>query len=116
MFDPPPGYHDMLGDAEHNTRQSGYANLDVDEVGVVRARYPLPNAVPNLAMANTDKISRASQLMHLKRFLRAHVEDLDQYLVAMMDGTLPADTVERIAKAVAAWGTARPTLPSSVSV
>jgi hypothetical protein len=118
MFDPPPGDADMLGDAEHaDVAPVRYSDLDIEDVGVVRARRPLPNAVPALAMAANAKLDIGARADYLVLFVRNHLApgELERVYVEMITGDMPADAVERIARAVATWGTARPTQPSSRS-
>lgn len=115
MFDPPPGYDDMVGDADLFPATSSYAELDVPGVGTVQARRPLPNAIPALAMAANAKIELTSRADYLVLFVRNHLApgELERTYVEMITGSHPPDTIERIARAVATWGTARPTQPSS---
>lgn len=115
MYDPPDSFDDMLGDAELATVASPYTELDVPEVGTVRARRPLPNAVPALAMSSNAKIDAVAQNGYLTLFVQNHLDDgeHERILYEMMTGDLPADSIGRIARAIATWGTARPTSPSS---
>ena len=115
MHEPPAGYDDMLGDARRCERLSPYSDLEVEGVGVVRARYPLPNSAAVLGAAYRAKLPPGEKAQQLMRFVRTHVEDAETILDRMMDDELPADTVERIVNRVATWDTARPTLPSSSS-
>lgn len=115
MFDPPPGYDDMLGDAEQTCESLSFYDLEVPGVGVIKARRPLPNSIPALAMAANAKIDLTSRSDYLVLFVRNHLGEgeLERIYVEMIRGLHPPDTIERIAKAVATWGTARPTQPSS---
>jgi hypothetical protein len=117
MFNPPDGCVDMLADAELSTNNGPFLDLEVPDVGVVRARRPMPNAAANLAMSENSKIAGAARLEHRTRFLRNHLADgeHERLTAAMMTDDLPYDTMERVTRAVAVWGTARPTLPSSAS-
>ena len=107
----------MAGDAETAPHSDRFDDLEVDGVGVVRARRPMPNAVPALASAANSKIEAASRVDYLVLFVRNHLDagELERIYHLMITGDAPADSVERIARAVATWGTARPTLPSSPS-
>jgi hypothetical protein len=118
MFDPPPGYDDLLGDAETAPSGSRFYDLDVPSVGVIQARRPLPNAVAALAMAANAQIDVESRTDYLVLFVRNHLGEgeLERIYHDMITGDTPADSIERIARAVATWGTARPTSPSSHSV
>lgn len=115
MFDPPPGYDDMLGDAETAPFSSRFDPLEIEEVGTVMARRPLPNAVPCLAMAANAQIDVSPRMDYVVLFVRNHLGEgeLERIYFEMITGKAPADSIERIARAVATWGTARPTLPSS---
>lgn len=115
MYEPPPGFDDMLSDAETVPSPDSFHPLQVDDVGVVSARKPMPNAVPAVAMATNSKISPQSRLDYLVLFVRNHLAPGEYERVAceMITGSFPPDSVERIARAVATWGTARPTSPSA---
>lgn len=115
MYDPPDSFDDMLGDAELVAQAGPFKPLDVPGVGVVKARRPLPNAVPALAMSSNAKLDAVTQQGYLTLFIQNHLDDgeFDRILFEMIEGDLPANAVGRIARAIATWGTARPTLPSS---
>ncbi len=117
MYDPPPGYADMEGDADIAPSSTRFHNLDVDGVGVVRARRPMPNAVPALAAAANSDLDAQARVDYLVLFVRNHLDDgeLERIYHGMITGDTPSDSIERIARAVATWGTARPTSPSSPS-
>lgn len=108
---PPPSFEDMLGDAEGVELVGPYHRIEVDEVGEVQARKPMPNAIPNLAQSARADVPDSTRTEHLNRFVRNHlnVGEADRLLAAMMTGELPADTFSRVATAIAVWGTARPT-------
>ncbi|MFA5707946.1 hypothetical protein [Mycolicibacterium sp.] len=118
MFDPPPGYDDMLADAEQCIRDPGpFRELDVEDVGIVMARRPLPNAVPAFAMAASPntKISDEARQEYLTLFVTNHLQpgEYERVLVNMMEGDAPAHAVHQIAYSLATWGTGRPTRPSA---
>jgi hypothetical protein len=115
VFDPPPGYADMEGDAATAPHSENYETLDVPEVGAVQARRPRPNAIPALVAASIAPATGTERRDQTVRFVYAHLGEgeLERIYVAMMIGEAPADSIERIARAVATWGTARPTSPSS---
>lgn len=117
MFDPPPGYDDMAGDADAFPCDPHFHPLEVPGVGVVQARRPMPKSVPALAMAANSKIELTSRSDYLVLFVSNHLAEgeLERVYVEMITQDLPPDTIERIARAVATWGTARPTQPSSRS-
>ena len=115
MFDPPPGYEDCLGDAEVAPSSGRFDYLDVPKVGKVKARRPMPNAVAALAMAANSQIDVLARSDYLVLFVRNHLDEgeLERIYYEMITGAAPANSIERIARSVATWGTARPTLPSS---
>lgn len=121
MYDPPPGYDDCESDGEDAPTPPGhpYYAIDVEGVGIVHARKPLPNAIPNLAGAANAKVSGMARLDYLTIFVRTHLaEGEHESLLARMmdpDNDLPPDTVLRVSRAIATAGTARPTQPSSTS-
>lgn len=89
---------------------SDYTVLDIPEVGPVKARRPMPDAVALLAMASNPKIAAQDRLNYIVRFARRHIDeaDLEQVFLDMMLDRLPANTIELVARALATWGTARP--------
>jgi len=115
MFDPPPSFDDMLGDADLARSSDHFHDLEVDGVGMVRARRPMVNAVPALAMAANSAIELDSRMDYLVLFVRNHLApgELERIYFEMITGMAPAESIERIARSVATWGTARPTSPSS---
>lgn len=110
MFDPPPGYDDMLGDAETSAYSERYEPLVVPDVGVVTARRPRPNAVAALAMSASPTLPDSTRTDYLVLFVRNHLhpDELERVYVAMMIGDAPSNSIDRIARAIATWGTARP--------
>lgn len=121
MYDPPPGFDDLLFDAgglaPPPDPPEGYQELEVEGVGIVHARPPLPNAAGALAMAANSKIPTTAQVDYLTLMVRNHLApgELARVLVGQMCGDYPSDAVQQIAKAVCTWGTARPTRRSSPS-
>jgi hypothetical protein len=105
----------MAGDAETAPYSDRFDDLDVEGVGPVSARRPMPNAIPALASAANSKIDAQARVDYLVLFVRNHLApgELERIYHGMITGDTPSDSVERIARAVATWGTARPTLPSS---
>ena len=112
MFDPPPGYLDLIGDAETAPFSERFEPLVVAEVGVLTARRPMPSGLADLAMAANPEVADVDRSDYLVRFAQDHLHDgeLERVYVAMMAGDAPADSIERIARAIATWGTARPYL------
>lgn len=107
----------MASDAEDSTSPSRFTQLDVPEVGVVLARKPMPNAIPALAMAANAKLGNQERANYLVLFVRNHLApgELERVYHDMITGPLPSDSIERISREIATWGTARPTSPSSLS-
>lgn len=102
----------MLTDAELSTpTKHPFEDLDVPGVGVVKARKPMPNAAANLAVSESSKMDPRVRQEHRIRFLRNHLADgeHERLTVAMMQGDLPYDALEKVVRAVATNGTARPT-------
>lgn len=115
MYTAPSGYTDLLADAEDG-RAGPFRDLEVPGVGTVRARSPLPNAVGALGMAANSKISDMEKQEYMTLFLQNHLDSasMDRLYVAMMiEPDSPENTMQRVARAIATIGTARPTMPSS---
>lgn len=117
IYEPPPGYLDLQFDAEDVEDRGVFHDLDVPGVGTVRARKPMPKAADVLAKSINAKIDRHAQVEYQALFVRNHLEDgeYERLTVEMIDPDrdLPADTVARVARCIATWGTPRPTVPSS---
>lgn len=110
MFEPPPGYEDMLGDAATAEFSDQFDYLLVPEVGSLKARRPLPNAIATLAMASNSGLTDSSRSDYLVLFISNHLAEgeLERIYVDMMLGEASIDSIEKIARALATWGTARP--------
>lgn len=121
MYDPPPGYIDCEDDAEHAPTPAGhpYHEIDIEDVGLIHARRPLPNAIPALAGAANAKLTATRRVDYLDVFVQNHLApgEFESLLARMMDpdNDLPPDTMLRVSRAIATAGTARPTVPSSTS-
>lgn len=115
MYDAPPGFDDMLADAQRRPAAGRFHPLEVPDVGTVMARKPMPGAAAALAMAANSKIDAMARQNYLVLFVKNHLGDAtyEDVLYRMLVGELPETAVEKIARAVATWGTARPTSPSS---
>lgn len=119
----PPGYEDMEADAELSDRPPHpYRPVEVEGVGPVVFRPPLPAAVPVLAAAvradtKDDARDNARRRAATVRFLTLHLApgEWERIAARMLDpdDDLPDDTEQRIVQAIAGWGTARPTVPSA---
>lgn len=111
--EPPPGFDDMEGDAaDHQSPKDGpWHDLLVEGVGIVKARKPMPNAIPALAAAANSQLSHGKRTDHHVLFVRNHVApgEADRLLVGMGNDELPHDTYTRVTTAIVTWGTSRPT-------
>lgn len=112
MFDPPPGYDDMVGDSETAPFSDRYDPLIVPDLGVVTARRPMPGGAAALAMSANPAIPGPVRADYLVLFVRNHLhpDELERVYVAMMTGEAPVNSIELLARAIATWGTARPYL------
>lgn len=110
MYAPPPGYEDMLADAEGWEPSGPLVPVEVSGVGVVQARRPGPAALPILAMSANSDLTNADRSAYLVRFVADHLGpgELERLYFDMMMDALPTDTVERVSRRLAVWGTARP--------
>ena len=119
MYDPPAGYLDILGDADRAARGDGpFHPLEVEGVGVIQARSPIPGSVAALAAATRSKASEIEKAGYLNLFVRNHIgkEQYEDLLMRMMTGDAPANTMNLVVEAITTRGTARPTKRSSHSV
>lgn len=110
MFDPPPGYVDLLGDAAHAPSLGEPTVLDVPGVGTVLASRARPASIAELAMAANPDLEMRHRQEHLARFVGDHLAagEYERLTVEMIDGDLPDDTFFRVGRAIATHGTARP--------
>ena len=117
MVTTPPGFTDLLDDAERSPLTGPYEKLDVNGVEVVLARRPMPGSCAALAQAANSKIKVESKIDYLGLFARNHLApgELERVIFAQMRSEMPADAVQVIARSIATWGTARPTRRSSRS-
>lgn len=119
-FDPPAGYDDCEADGEAAPPNTGkFHTIEVPGVGTLRARRPLPNAIPTLSTAANAKVNDATRMGHLNLFIQNHLApgEYEALLARMIDpdNDLPPDAVLRVSREIATAGTARPTRPSSTS-
>jgi len=72
----------------------------------------MPSGLADLAMAANPEVADTERADYLVNFVQRHLhgDELERVYVAMMAGEAPVDSVERIARAIATWGTARPYL------
>lgn len=110
MFDPPAGFDDMLGDAEHAPHNTRYTALTVNHVGIVVARKPAPAAIPLLATTVRDDIPDPARSAAAAQFVQTHLADgeWERLTMAMIDDQAPDNTIQNVSTAIATWGTARP--------
>lgn len=110
MFSPPPGFEDLLSDAEDCPIVGGVRELDVPSVGSVMARKAAPQGIGWLGMSANSGVASPDRAAYLVRFASEHLGEgeLERVYVEMMMESFPADAVERVVRAVATWGTARP--------
>jgi len=110
MFSPPPGFEDLVSDAEDCPPTGPLLELDVPSVCTLTARKPSPQGAAALAMSASSTIPDVDRAAYLVRFVSDHLGDgeLERVYVGMMTESYPADAIELIARAVATWGTARP--------
>ncbi|WP_286932134.1 hypothetical protein [Microbacterium sp.] len=123
----PSGYADLCSDADDAPPLGPVRDLHVDQVGVVRARKPMPRSAAVLTAAvqpqfpahvprrDRDRLRDQMAGEAAERFLRDHLADgeYERLIDAMIDGQAPADTLTRVLEGIATWGTGRPTSPSS---
>jgi hypothetical protein len=110
MFDPPAGFIDLLADATRTPNDGELFTLEVNHVGSLSARKPMPRSAAALAMATTSTVPVAQQTLHFTTFVVEHVDadDYEQLCLQMAHGDIVEDAVRRIGRAIATWGTARP--------
>ncbi|AKF14299.1 hypothetical protein SEA_VINCENZO_37 [Mycobacterium phage Vincenzo] len=118
LYEPPPGFDDCEADADAAPTPASwpYHELEVEGVGTLHARRPLPNAIPNLAGAARAKIKPQARIDHLDLFVQNHLAEgeFETLLARMMtEDDMPPDAMLRVSRAIATAGTARPTRRSS---
>lgn len=110
MFDPPPGFLDLISDAEDWPVTGELHDLHIPRIGEVRARKPQPRSAAALAMSANIKAKPGEQMDNLQRFIREQLADgeYERVAEAMIDDELEDDAMQRISRGLATWGTARP--------
>jgi len=114
LYDPPAAYDDCQSDADDapTPPDHPYREIEVEGVGLIHARKPLPNAIPALAGAANSKSTGQGRVDQLDIFVQAHLApgEFEGLLARMMDPDveLPEDTMLRVSRAIATAGTARP--------
>mgnify|MGYP001213544850 CR=1 FL=1 len=111
MYPPPPGYVDLLSDAEAYPAVTGdTAPLEVDGVGTLMACKPDPASVASLAVSGSPDYPPGDRTDHLVRFVARHLDgdELERLYLDMMLSKAPATGMESVARALSTWGTARP--------
>lgn len=107
---PPAGYDDLVADAEAVPMSGEYDTIDVPKIGPVLARRPLPRSAAALAQASNGKLSEEARISYLTLFATDHLAEgeTDRIYAGMVFDDMPANSMQRVAKAIATWGTARP--------
>lgn len=110
IYEPPPGFRDIDGDAEDAPPLGPARPLEIPRLGVVVAHKPKPRSIAALANAANRKLGAVEQGERFNEFVVAHLAEgeFDRIVLGMMAGDFPSGAIGRIAKAVAVWGTARP--------
>lgn len=110
LHPPPPGYIDLLSDAEDIQPTGTYRPLDIPGIGTLQARKPGPSSVASLALSASPSHPGLERTDHLIQFVSMHLtpDSLEQLYLDMMLSKAPAEGVETVARAIATWGTARP--------
>lgn len=117
MYEPPPSYVDFDSDVEDaGLPTSLYRTFELPDYGPVQARKPQPAAVTLLVAATNSKASDEFRNEANVQFLQRHVapDDFERIMFRMVTGEVPeAFSLGKVVEALATWGTARPTPPSS---
>lgn len=111
MYDPPDGRADCEFDAAEVPHTGAFHPLEVRNVDTFLCRKPMGNAVGALGSSVSAKISEESRNDYVGLFVKNHLEPAswDQLIEGMMLGKYPPDSVQEVCRAIATWGTARPT-------
>ncbi|GAS98891.1 Gp35 [Mycolicibacterium canariasense] len=109
-IEPPPGFTDLLGDAEDAPPLGEPVLFKLDGVGTLWARKPRPRSLAVLAAAYNDALDGAARNAYLTRFLTDHIDttDYERLIADMAFGRAPEDTIDRLLAGLCTWGTARP--------
>lgn len=112
MYDPPPGYDDLLADAETGPPLGGEGiEVEVDGIGPMKLYRPRPASIAALAMATNRRLGQADQTAWLNRFAAAHMHPdtggFGELMRRLVVGEYPADAAVLVVKAAATIGTAR---------
>jgi hypothetical protein len=113
LFDPPPGWEDMLSDALRSAPLPESEPLKVPGLGTFQAREPRPRSIAVLAMTQNDQIDDLERLNMVNLFVRQHLGEgeYERVVEGMIDDVFPEHgTVGKLMEAIATWGTARPYL------
>lgn len=117
MYEPPPSYVDFDSDVEDaGPPTRPYREFEMPNYGPVQARKPQPAAVTLLVAATNSKASDEFRNEANVLFLQRHLapDDFEQVMYRMVAGEVPeAFSLGKVVEALATWGTARPTMPSS---
>lgn len=113
LFEPPPGWVDMLDDAADAPPLPEALPLEVPGLGVVQARKPKPRSIAVLAATQNGLLTPGERSNMTNLFVQQHLGDgeYQRIIEGMIDGAFPAQgTVGGLTRAIATWGTARPYL------
>lgn len=113
MAEPPPGFADLIGDAEDWPVTGEVREMYVPRFGEIRARKPMPRATAALAMSANKKVDAKEQYRYFTQFITDHLdkgeyERITHEMVEDTEGELPEDILQRVARTIATFGTARP--------
>ena len=110
MYQPPPGYLDLLGDAELYAPTGTFLDLDVPQVGTVSAQRPRAWATGMIAMSANPEVAGVDRTGYQIQFVETHIgsDEMERIYFEMMTDQLPSDAIDKVARALSVWGTARP--------
>lgn len=110
VFEPPPGFTDLSGDAADAPPLGDPVPLDIPTVGTCLARKPRPRSLAALSQAYNEKATDQERARWLNQFLADHTDQLDyeRLIAAMAADELPGDTIDRLLRGIVTWGTERP--------
>lgn len=112
-YKPPPGFPDLIADADTET---GYKYSAVVGGQVFRIRRADPKAIATFVSAqsqfNSNKEQRLKQLL-LFVHRHTHPDDVARAMIRMVEGTFCIIELDELTTEIAKAGTARPTKPLS---
>jgi hypothetical protein len=110
VFDPPPGFDDLLADAETCGARGELSTLHIEDFGDIQARRPTPRSAAALAMSVNRKALPETRGSYQQLFVADHLADTRfvELLVDMLEGRAPDDALFLLCRGIATWGTSRP--------